>query len=403
MISLFLKSSLFIQIAMLFIFFYFYQRRKNRASNVEPRVRIFDKIFLKYYKLYFYRLKGSGDYPGLIHIYNAMAIDCQKQKIDSDTIKQVNKSINLKKNNTFFTFISGSLVFFGLTNFGNLTEHLSKLFSLIGWKSSSNLWIDISNYWKDNANVIGPIIYIVSTILLILICIILVMFFVRMDKDSNVIKYSKESQMEAIVEDFSRYYEQFNNDTTSEIFQLEDENIPLFNINVTRSKDETNIYIPATISETKKPCNTCFKNEARYKEVILNWKNNDKYKFHFKKLNFWELTKVEDLNGNLISETELKNLKILFEILFELANIDYSNNGRILKFINSLVNKIYKIQNRFWQYVSLFIFVLVLVLLSIFALFVLFLLIRIHMLYFIFLFFICFSISSWLLKNVHGL
>lgn len=97
MISLFLKSSLFIQIAMLFIFFYFYQRRKNRASNVEPRVRIFDKIFLKYYKLYFYRLKGSGDYPGLIHIYNAMAIDCQKQKIDSDTIKQVNKSINLKK------------------------------------------------------------------------------------------------------------------------------------------------------------------------------------------------------------------------------------------------------------------------------------------------------------------
>lgn len=396
MISLLLKSSLYIQIAMLFIFFYFYQRRKNRDLNVEPRVRIFDKIFLKYYKLYFYRLKGSGDYPGLIHIYNAMAIECQKQKIDCDVIKRVNKSIKLKKTNNLFAFISGSFVFFGLTNFGNLIEHLSKLFSLIGVKNLSDLW-------KNNSNAIGSIIPIVSIILFILICIILVMFIVRMDKDSNVIKYSKESQMEAIVEDFSRYYEQFNNETTSEIFQLEDENIPLFNINVTRSKDEFNIYIPATISETQKQCNTCFKDEARYKEVILNWKNNDKYKFHFEKLDFWELTKVEDLNGNLISETELKNLKILFEILFERAKIDYSNDGRILKCINFLVNKINKIQNSFCRYLCIFIFVLILVLLSLFTLFVLFLLIRIHMLYFIFLLFICFSISSWLLKNIHGL
>lgn len=392
MISLFLKSSLYIQIAMLFIFFYFYQRRKNRASNVEPRVRIFDKIFLKYYKLYFYRLKGSGDYPGLNHIYNAMAIECQKQKIDCDTIKRVNKSINLKKTNNFFAFISGSFVFFGLTNFGNLIEHLSKLYSLIGEKNLSDLW----------KNIVSRI-SIVSVILFILICIILVMFIVRMDKDSNIIKYSKESQMEAIVEDFSRYYEQFNSDTTSEIFQLEDKNIPLFNINVTRSKDEINIYIPETISETQKPCNTCFKDEAREEEVILNWKNNDKYKFHFEKLDLWKLTKVEDLNGNLIADTELKNLKILFEILFECANVDYSNSGRTLRFINSSVNIINKVQNRFFKYALIVLFVLILVVLSLFALFVLFLLISIHMLYFIFIFFICFSISSWLLKNIHGL
>ena len=403
MIKLFLESSLYIQIAMLFIFFYFYQRRKNRESNVEPRIRIFENIFFKYYKLYFYWLKGSGNYPGLIHIYNAMAIECQKQKIDSDTIKQVNKSINLKKNNTFFAFLSGSFVFFGLTNFSNFIEQLSKLHSLLGENGLSELWKTLSNYWREIAGIKGLLINIVPPILLLLICIVLTVFFARMDKDSNVIKYSKESQMEAIVEDFSRYYEQFNNDITSEIFQLEDENIPLFNINVTRSKDEINIYIPKTISATQKPCNTCFKDEDRYKEVTLNWKNNGKYKFHFEKLDLWELTKVEDSNGTLISETELNNLKIIFEILFERAILNYSNDGRILKSINSLVNRINKIRNKFCKYACLFLFVLLLVVLSLVALFLLFLLISIHALYFIFILFICFSISSWMLKNIHGL
>ena len=332
-----------------------------------------------------------------------MAIECQKQKIDSDTIKQVNKSINLKKNNTFFAFLSGSFVFFGLTNFSNFIEQLSKLHSLLGENGLSELWKTLSNYWREIAGIKGLLINIVPPILLLLICIVLTVFFARMDKDSNVIKYSKESQMEAIVEDFSRYYEQFNNDITSEIFQLEDENIPLFNINVTRSKDEINIYIPKTISATQKPCNTCFKDEDRYKEVTLNWKNNGKYKFHFEKLDLWELTKVEDSNGTLISETELNNLKIIFEILFERAILNYSNDGRILKSINSLVNRINKIRNKFCKYACLFLFVLLLVVLSLVALFLLFLLISIHALYFIFILFICFSISSWMLKNIHGL
>mgnify|MGYP000340968609 CR=1 FL=1 len=47
-------------------------------------------------------------------------------------------------------------------------------------------------------------------------------------------------------------------------------------------------------------------------EVVLTWKNENKYKFNFKKIDSWTLIKVEDMEGNSISEEELKNLKILF-------------------------------------------------------------------------------------------
>lgn len=404
LISLFLENSLYIQITMLFIFFYFYQRKKNVESNVEPRIQIFDKIFFKYYKLYFYKFKGAGHYPGLIHIYNAMAIECQKQEIDCDTIKRVNKSKNSKKNNTFFTFISGSLVFFGLTNFGNLIEHLRNLLSLINGENSSDPWKNLLDFFNKNSESIGLITYIVSLLLIILIFITLTIFFIRMDKDSNVIKYSKESQMGTIVEDFSRYYEnQFNYNTNCENFQLEDKNIPLFKIGVTRLKNEIALHIPASLSGTQESQNSCFKDENKVGEVVLTWKNENKYKFNFKKIDSWTLIKVEDMEGNSISEEELKNLKILFEILFEGANIYYSNNGLFLSTITSIVNYINKIQNNWVKYPLIGLFVLMLLVLSLVVIFVLCLLIRIHMLYVIFLIYACISISSWLLKNVNGL
>ena len=115
------------------------------------------------------------------------------------------------------------------------------------------------------------------------------------------------------------------------------------------------------------------------------------------------MIKVEDMEGNSISEEELKNLKILFEILFEGANIYYSNNGLFLSTITSIVNYINKIQNNWVKYPLIGLFVLMLLVLSLVVIFVLCLLIRIHMLYVIFLIYACISISSWLLKNVNGL
>lgn len=115
------------------------------------------------------------------------------------------------------------------------------------------------------------------------------------------------------------------------------------------------------------------------------------------------MIKVEDMEGNSISEEELKNLKILFEILFEGANIYYSNNGLIFIY-HYFYRKLYnKIQNNWVKYPLIGLFVLMLLVLSLVVIFVLCLLIRIHMLYVIFLIYACISISSWLLKNVNGL
>lgn len=186
-------------------------------------------------------------------------------------------------------------------------------------------------------------------------------------------------------------------------FSTRTKNIPLFKIGVTRLKNEIALHIPASLSGTQESQNSCFKDENKVGEVVLTWKNENKYKFNFKKIDSWTLIKVEDMEGNSISEEELKNLKILFEILFEGANIYYSNNGLFLSTITSIVNYINKIQNNWVKYPLIGLFVLMLLVLSLVVIFVLCLLIRIHMLYVIFLIYACISISSWLLKNVNGL
>lgn len=385
-----------IQALMIIIFIYAYQRRENRKSNIAPRLKAFESIFSKYYEIYFFRFKSIGIYPHLLEIYKDMAQECQNYNIDSKILKKSLEMENSEKNGGILSFFYGFIVFMGATQLSNFLKTVEELKSF--FKNIDFSQLDMSFFSFESFETLLPY-------LSIFVVIVVFLFFLRVDNKSNVIKYSKASQMKFIIADFSDFYENINNNNTNKVITdtllVSDFNKTFFDISITQLKDEIKMYIPNNLSKEKKTTCVTLQDSDKCKNITLILNNEDEYVFNFQKNNSWKLSNIETKNGHSFSENEFQKIVVIFDILFEEAKENYNNRGKFLSFFTNITNFIYSLKSKFIKFIISFFVTLVLSIFMLGLIVVLIFMLDNDLIYLIFIIYICFSISSWLLKNVH--
>lgn len=392
-----------LQIVFVIVIVFFYGRKNAIKHQVEPRVKKLEAIVFEYYLTYFFRCRNVGAYPKLEMVYRDMAIKCHQEKIDNATIKRTIERTLKKDWIAMSTGVIG--IFTGVT--GIITW-------LTGVKSLADINMAyIKEIVKTQIEQPSMKFELTQEILIALFVIGGIVLLVRLLQmnESIEIKFSYESQLPYILEDFVTYYkgEDLPNKSILESTSLllTETNKALFDIKILRLKDQFKLTLPKNLwskAEKKKD-----KKEQRIYYLADNDEIKEfdieikEYKYRFERTDSWKLVGVQHLSSDkkFIQGSELENLQAIFELLFEWSIIDRKNMASHI-----LGKRLVKLRDGLntatgWKKILFYILVVVLFVIVLVMPFIFMILIHFYIGYILVWLWFTYCVASWLIKKLY--
>lgn len=314
--------------SLLLVFLVFYERHKNNERLKNPFYKMIERILSKYYSGYFLRFNDLKYYPKLKLIYSDLICQLYNEGIYQETLESYVKS---KEKSTF-----------------TLMSFLTLLGAYLGGLQLENL-ISIINILKEKIYEIIP--SFSNDILISLLIVLLLMFglfaiftLILYGSNSIVEKYSLKKQGKRIIKDvleFSKNNKGITKNLNSDNIIFTDQNIYFLDIRIIRTKKKYIIYFPKEVISSLGKSEWVIEHlddVIGIPHIILN---NNEYVFVFKKsadkLSI-NLNKINPVAAYPISEMDLQKLRIIFQILFLGADMEYSRQNFVLRWLNSIVS-----------------------------------------------------------------
>lgn len=317
-----------INFSLLFVILFFYERSKNNERLKNPFYKTIERILSKYYSGYFLKFNDLKYYPKLKLIYSDLICQLYNEGIYQETLESYVKS---KEKPPF-----------------SLMSILTLLGAYLGGIQLENL-ISIINILKEKIDEIiasfsNDILFLLLFMLVLLFGIFGIFVLLLYGSMSIVEKYSFKKQGKRIIEDILEFYKN-NTDITKNLnpdnIIFTDQNIYFWDIRIIRTKKEYIVYFPKEVISSigKREWVIEHSDDAiGIPHIILN---NNEYVFVFRRSSdrsSINLSKIIPVTGYPISEMDLQKLRIIFQILFLGADMQYRRQNFVLRWLNSIVS-----------------------------------------------------------------
>lgn len=400
---------MFVQINFIIAFFvyvlclYFFPRAQNRRRNNYPSLKKIDKILNRYYEKYFFKFSSKDDFPKLNYVYDEIRHYLVEEKVSESVLEVYTKNERVSKVNFLASVCSFVLTFLGAKELDKLLDigkRLTDLYkNVVGYGLVKEVIACIGKIWRNISHKIGYTIFhkmgydtydIVFGGVVVIIAVSFLIFFYRAGNQNEAVKFSYNKQRAFIIKDILRSYKVDNAYTDYNIYY----NIDYLDLVLTKSTKGYKMQIPKRF-RTSSIKEYDFNEDLE--EVSISLKEDDKEIFcTFKKERQWVLSTAK-IGETAVPPEKMEGLKIVFEMLFDYADLMSSRNGTVGKILEYAIEFIGESP----KFVKFVLVPVVTFFVSALCIILIIVLIGTGLFYLFIAFYLIWLISNWLLKNYY--
>ena len=404
---------MFVQINFIIAFFvyvlclYFFPRAQNRRRNNYPSLKRIDKILNRYYEKYFFKFSSKDDFPKLNYVYDEIRHYLGEEKISESVLEVYTKNGRVSKVNFLASVCSFVLTFLGAKELDKLLDIGKKLTDLynnvVGYRLVKEVIACIGKSWRNISHKIGYTIFhkmgyntydIVFWGVVVIITVSFLIFFYRAGNQNEAVKFSYNKQRAFIIKDILTSYEVNNPYTDYNIYY----NIDYLDLVLTKSTKGYKMQIPKRF-RTSSIKEYDFNEDLE--EVSITLKKDDKEMFcTFKKAEGQWVLDTAKIGETEVPTEKMQGLKIVFEMLFEYADLVSSQNGTVGRNLEAVIEWIGG-TSKLVKIIVIPILIFLIFLFSIICTILIIVLIGTGLFYLFIAGYLIWLISNWLLKNYY--
>lgn len=393
---------MFVQINFIIAFFvyvlclYFFPRAQNRRRNNYPSLKKIDKILNRYYEKYFFKFSSKDDFPKLKYVYDEIRHYLREEEVSESVLEMYTKNERVSKVSFLASVCSFVLTFLGAKELDKLLDigkRLTDLYNnVVGYRPVKEAIAYTEKIVNNISQNIGYNIYdIVFWSVVVIITVSFLAFFYRAGNQNEAVKFSYDKQRAFIIKDILSSYKVNEKYTDYNIYY----NIDYLDLVLTKSTKGYKMQIPKRfrISSMKE-----YDFNEDLEEVSITLKKDDKEMFcTFKKAEGQWVLDTAKIGETKVPTEKMEGLKIVFEMLFEYADLVSSQNGTVGRYLEAVIEWIGgtpKLVKIFVIPILIFLFSVIFTILAI-------VLIGTGIFYLLIGLYIIWPISNWLLKNYY--
>lgn len=317
-----------INFSLLLVILFFYERSKNNERLKNPFYKTIERILSKYYSGYFLKFNDLKYYPKLKLIYSDLICQLYNEGIHQETLESYVKSKEKKSFSlmSILTLLGAYLGGIQLENFISIIKKLKAKVDEISSSFSNDILISL------------------LLMLLLLFGTFGIFVLILYGSKSIVEKYSFKKQSKRIIEDILEFYKN-NTDITKNLnpdnIIFTDQNIDFLDVRIIRTKKKYIIDFPKEIISSLGKHEWVIDYSDDVFEIPHIILKHTEYVFVFSKSSDClsiNLSKINTVAGYPISDMDLQKLRIIFQILFLGADMEYRRQNFILRWLNSIVS-----------------------------------------------------------------